>query len=165
MIEKVAADQTDMMTRSPGRKVRPLQTADYVRLAMFRWALRRFLHFSEAATAKFGLSGQQYQAMLVVRSRSGVAPVTINDLARQLLIRHNSAVGLVDRLSALGLLARNRMVEDRRKVRLRLTRKGDHVLGSLVAIHRQKLRRIGPDIHRTLGELAGVWSGGRADAR
>lgn len=134
-----------------------LGTADYGRLASFRYALRRFLHFSETATARVGLTGQQYQAMLVVRSRLGGAPVTINDLARQLLIRHNSAVGLVDRLASLGLLVRAGIPEDRRKVQLRLTRKGEQVLGSLAAIHRQKLRRIGPDIHQALGELASAW--------
>lgn len=146
-----------MASKPKPAKARPLQTADYVRLASFRWALRRFLHFSESATAKLGLTGQQYQAMLVLRSRLGRVPVTINDLARQLLIRHNSAVGLVDRLASLGLLERSGIPEDRRKVRLRLTRKGERVLGSLAAIHRQKLRRIGPDIHRNLAELAVAW--------
>jgi len=146
-----------MALKSKAVKARPLQTADYVRLATFRWALRRFLHFSESATAKVGLTGQQYQAMLVLRSRLGRAPVTINDLARQLLIRHNSAVGMVDRLASLGLLVRAGIPEDRRKVQLRLTRKGEQVLGSLAAIHRQKLRRIGPDIHQNLAELAGAW--------
>jgi len=146
-----------MATKRKAELPRPLQTADYVRLATFRWALRRFLHFSESATAKVGLTGQQYQALLVVRSHSGQVPVTINDLARQLLIRHHSAVGMVDRLASLGLLVRAGIPEDRRKVQLRLTRKGKQVLGSLAAIHRQKLRRIGPDIHGTLGELAGAW--------
>lgn len=157
VVEIVPADQSDMATNAKTAKPRQLQTADYLRLASFRWALRRFLHFSEAATARVGLSGHQYQALLVVRAGLGGLPVTINDLARQLLIRHNSAVGMVDRLCALGLLERDRVVDDRRKVRLRLTRKGARVLGDLAAIHRQKLRRIGPDIHRILGELAGAW--------
>jgi len=135
-----------------------LRDADFERLASFRYALRQFLHFSEAATARVGLTGQQYQAMLVVRSRGGRGPVTINDLARQLLIRHNSAVGLVDRLCALGLMSRTRVADDRRKVRLRLTHKGEQVLGRLASVHRLKLRRIGPEIHRFLGELTGVWS-------
>ena len=157
MVEIMPADQPDMAPNSKAAKPPLLQTADYVRLASFRWALRRFLRFSEAVTSRVGLSGQQYQAMLVVRSRTGIGPVTINDLARQLLIRHNSAVGMVDRLAALGLLVRDRVQEDRRKVQLRLTRKGDRMLGNLAAIHRQKLRRIGPDIHRNLGELTGAW--------
>jgi DNA-binding MarR family transcriptional regulator len=133
----------------------PLQTADYVRLAGFRLALRRFLHFSESAAAKVGLTGQQHQAMLVLRSRAGRGPVTINDLARELLIRHHSAVGLVDRLVAQGLIVRQHSPQDRRKVWLRLRPKGEQVLGNLAWMHRLKLRRIGPDIHRILGELSG----------
>ncbi len=146
-------------------RTQQLSTADYVRLASFRLALRRFLHFSEAATARVGLTGQQYQAMLVVRSRLGRLPVTINDLARQLLIRHNSAVGLVDRLVAEGLVARAQIPEDRRKVQLRLTNRGERMLGNLASVHRRKLRRLGPDIHRILGELAYAWDGRRAAPR
>ena len=46
----------------PKRKPAPpgLRTADYVKLASFRYAVRRFLHFSELITAKVGLTGQQY---------------------------------------------------------------------------------------------------------
>jgi len=144
-----------MAKKRKAANTRQLSTADYVRLATFRLALRRFLHFSESAAARVGLTGQQHQAMLVLRSREGRAPVTINDLARQLLIRHNSAVGLVDRLVAQGLVARNHTPEDRRKVWLRLTRKGEGVLGNLAALHRLKLRRVGPDLNRVLAELAG----------
>ena len=45
-----------------------LQTDDYARLAAFRYALRRFLRFSETAAAEVGLTGQHYQAMLIVRA-------------------------------------------------------------------------------------------------
>ena len=134
-----------------------LTSTDYDRLAAFRYALRRFLHFSESVATGVGLTGQQYQAMLAIRSMDARGPVTINDLARQLLIRHNSAVGLVDRLVAQGLMIRERMPEDRRKARLRLSVKGEQVLGRLASVHRLKLGRIGPDIHRILGELAGAW--------
>jgi DNA-binding MarR family transcriptional regulator len=134
-----------------------LRDEEFKQLASFRYALRQFLHFSETATARVGLTGQQYQAMLVVRSWGGRAPVTINDLARQLLIRHNSAVGLVDRLCTQELLARARVADDRRKVRLRLTAKGEKLLGRLASVHRVKLRRIGPDIYRVLAELTGAW--------
>lgn len=133
-----------------------MSSADYDRLAAFRYALRRFLHFSESATTQAGLTGLQYQAVLAVRSLGGRGPVTINDLARHMLIRHNSAVGLVDRLAAQGLLVRERMPEDRRKARLRLAPKGEQVLEQLASIHRSKLRQIGPDMHRILGELTGA---------
>jgi len=145
------------MKKAKAAKTQQLTTADFVRLASFRRALRRFLHFSESETARLGLTGQQYQVMLVLRSRAGRAAVTINDLAREMFIRHNSAVGLVDRLVAHGLLARATVPDDRRKVRLRLTAAGERVLARLASIHRHKLSRIGPDIHRILGEMTGAW--------
>src|SRR3954447_7148819 len=98
-----------------------LATPDYGRLAGFRFALRKFLRFSEDAAATVGLTGQHYQAMLVVRACPEDRWLTIADLARQLLIKHNSAVELVDRLVELDLLGRETSREDRRKVELSLT--------------------------------------------
>src|SRR5262249_46559954 len=105
-----------------------LMDQEYTKLAAFRHTLRRFLHFSESAAARMGISGQQYHALLVVRARPGGAEMTINDLARQLLIKHNSAVGLVDRLAEQGLLARRPAQDDARKVNLVLTAKGARTL-------------------------------------
>lgn len=133
---------------------RELRTADFERLAAFRHALRRFMHFSESATARLGLTGPQYQALLVVRCGMGDSPVTINDLAHQLLIRHNSAVGLVDRLADQGLLARKASSEDRRKVELRLTAKGLRVLDRLADRHRAELAHWGPELRASLQQLA-----------
>ena len=134
-----------------------LSSADYHRLASFRYTLRTFLHFSESAATAVGLTGQQYQALLAVRSLGERVPVSINDLAHQLLIKHNSAVGLADRLVAQGLMVREPIVDDRRKVQLRLTPKGETVLGRLASVHQLKLRRIGPEIHEILGELTRAW--------
>jgi DNA-binding MarR family transcriptional regulator len=139
--------------RNTARRTR-LSTADFVQLAAFRHALRRFLHFSETAAIRSGLTGQQYQALLAIRGGAERRYMTINDLARDLLIKHNSAVGLVDRLVARGLLMRERIPEDRRKVQLRLSWAGEKVLRSLAAVHRQELQRIGPIIHGFLEELA-----------
>src|SRR5918911_4119737 len=98
-----------------------LTTRNYVRLAAFRHALRKFLRFSEEAAAAVGLTGQHYQAMLAVRGWPAEARMTINDLAQQLLIRHHSAVGLVNRLVKEDLLRREVSARDRRKVELGLT--------------------------------------------
>ena len=99
-----------------------------------------------------GLTAQHYQAMLALcASRDG--RLTINDLAQQLLIRHNSAVGLVDRLEAQGLAAREPSADDKRKVFLRLTAKGDRVLARLAEVHREELRRIAPRLGEQLREI------------
>lgn len=131
----------------------PLPTADYVRLASFRSAMRRFLHFSEEEAARCGLSSQQYQALLSVRATPEGERLTINDLARQLVIKHNSAVGLVDRLAEHHLLRRQPIAEDRRKVELCLTTKGRRVLARLASVHRSELRRLAPIMGRVLDEL------------
>jgi len=131
-----------------------LTTRDYARLAAFRHALRRFLRFSEEAAAAVGLTGQHYQAMLVVRGWPEDGRVTINDLAQQLLIRHNSAVELVDRLVEEDLLRREVSTGDRRKVELRLTSRGRDVLAKLAALHRSELQKIGPVLERFFAELS-----------
>jgi len=130
-----------------------LATADYTQLAAFRHALRAFLRFSEAAAEAVGLTAQHYQAMLVLRGCPDAQRVTIADLAQQLFIKHNSAVGLVDRLEGEGLIAREPSSVDRRKVELNLTGRGRQVLAKLAAMHRRELQRIGPELQRFFAEL------------
>jgi DNA-binding MarR family transcriptional regulator len=130
-----------------------LATADYARLAAFRHALREFLRFSDEAAAELGLTTQHYQAMLVLRACPDEQIVTINDLARQLLIKHNSAVGLVDRLVEESLLLRKPSRTDRRKVELRLSVRGRRVLAKLAAVHREEVERIGPALERVIGAV------------
>ena len=130
-----------------------LATCDYARLAAFRAALREFLRFSEEAAARAGLTAQHYQAMLILRSRADGAPVTINDVARELLIRHNSAVGLVDRLVREGLVVRESSKADRRKVELRLSAHGRQVLAKLASMHRRELERIGPVLKKLIANV------------
>ena len=133
-----------------------LATRDYARLAAFRHNLRAFLRFSEISAARLGLTSQHYQAMLVLRGWPDGRPVSINDLAQQLLIKHNSAVGLVDRLAHEGLVLREASTVDRRKVELRLSPGGQQVLAKLAAMHRDELRRIGPVMKRFFSEFSRV---------
>lgn len=131
-----------------------LTTRDYAQLAAFRHALLGFLRFSEAAAAEAGLTAQHYQAMLVLRGCPEDQRVSINDLAQQLFIKHNSAVGLVDRLAQQGLIVREPSSVDRRKVELQLTRRGRQVLAKLAAMHRLELQRVGPILKRFFAALS-----------
>jgi len=131
-----------------------LETRHYARLAEFRHALRKFLRFSEMAAARVGLTSQHYQAMLVVRGCPEDRRITIADLAEQLLIKHNSAVELVDRLVEQDLVVREASPVDRRKVQLRLTTRGRQVLARLAAVHRTELGRVGPLLGRFFAELS-----------
>jgi DNA-binding MarR family transcriptional regulator len=136
-----------------------LHTGDYAQLAAFRYALRRFLRFSERAAAASGLSSQHYQTMLVLRACPAGKRLSINELAGELLIKHNSAVGLVDRLVAERLVARAPSTTDRRKVELSLTARGGALLAKLAAAHRHELQHLGPVLTRFFADLVRAGSG------
>ena len=137
-----------------GKAAEPLTTADYAELAAFRRSLREFLRFSEDAAAEAGITSRHYQAMLFLRACQAERRVTINDLAQELLIKHNSAVGLVDRLVRERMVGRKPSRGDRREVELRLTARGRNLLARLAAIHRAELVRIGPALRRFFGGVA-----------
>ena len=142
-----------MLLRKAERRFK-LTTHDYAELAAFRRALREFLRFSETAAAEVGLTSRHYQAMLILRACPEGRHITINDLAEELLIKHNSAVELVDRLVGEGLVGRAISSTDRRKVELRLTTRGRQVLAKLAAMHRVELVRLGPGLRRFFAEVA-----------
>jgi DNA-binding MarR family transcriptional regulator len=137
-----------------GSKKPRLAERDYQTLAAFRQALRHFLSFSEAAANDAGLPAQQYQALLALKASARGANVTIDDLAGHLLIRHNSAVGLVDRLEAEKLVRRQVEPSNRRKVNVHLTPKGARILERLAAVHRAELRRVEPQLRLILKHLS-----------
>src|SRR5690242_18418578 len=101
-----------------------LTSSDYRALADFRYRIRQFLHFSEGEARKEGLEPQQHQMLLAIRALSDAGDPTVGELAAHLLVRHHSAVGLIDRLEDRDLVERCRTSEDRRQVRVRLTAKG-----------------------------------------
>jgi DNA-binding MarR family transcriptional regulator len=144
------------MVKKPQRSARAaepsLGPADYRRLADFRHVLRRFLAFSEDEATAVGLTAQQHQALLAIKGHSPGAPA-VGDLAARLMLRHNSAVGLVNRLGEAGYLTRGDDPDDRRRAVLMLTRKGDAVLERLTAAHRAELRRIAPVLKPLLEQL------------
>ena len=72
------------MPQTRRRRATHLEPLEYQQLASFRYSLRTYLRFSEAAAEKLGLTAQHYQALLAVCAAPG--GVTINDLAQQLLI-------------------------------------------------------------------------------
>jgi DNA-binding MarR family transcriptional regulator len=127
--------------------------ADYETLAAFRYALRQFVYFSEQAASAVGLTPQQHQALLAIKGFPGRDYVTIGELAERLRIRHHSAVGLVDRLTALNLVTRESAKDDRRQVFVSLTARGLHILEQLSAVHGEELRRIGPQLSELLARL------------
>ena len=131
-----------------------LSRADCEALAEFRYALRKFLGFSEAAAGEHGVTPQQYQALLSIEGFPGRHWVTIGELAEQMRTAHHSAVGLVDRMETMRLVKRMVEKEDRRRVRVTLTAKGRRLLEKLYRVHRDELQSSGPQLASLLRKAA-----------
>ena len=131
-----------------------LSKAEYQALAAFRYALRRFLHFSEESARAVGVEPQQHQALLAIKGFPERERITIGELAERLQIKHHSAVELAGRLVANSLAARELDSADRRQVYLSLTPRGEAVLGQLAIAHQEELRRMGPELRALLARLS-----------
>lgn len=131
----------------------PLVKEDYEMLAAFRYALRRFMRFSERAAQNAGITPQQHQALLAIKGFPGRDYVSVSELAEWLQLRHHSTVELVNRLEAQGLVARTAATDDRRQVNISLTAPGEEMLAGLSATHRAELRQIGPELNQLLTQL------------
>jgi DNA-binding MarR family transcriptional regulator len=118
-------------TRQASRPGRRLPQNAYRPIGEFRRVLREFLAFSEAGAREHGLTSQQHQALLAIKSHAGAGPMTISELAECLLIKTHSAVGLVARLVERGLVERRVSSVDRRRVQLILTPQGEDVLEAI----------------------------------
>ncbi len=134
---------------------RDLTDAEYAELLAFRTSLRRFLQWSEEQATALGITPAQHQLLLAIRGHDGgrhdgSPGPTIGDVADSLLLRHHSAVGLVDRAVAASLVERHADSEDQRIVRLRLTPLGARRLRQLAGLHLAELRRMMPAIGAAL---------------
>lgn len=123
---------------------RELSDTDYQRLLGLRTGLRRFLRWSDDQAAAAGLTAAQHQLLLAIRGHDQPEGPTIGEAAAYLLLRHHSAVGLVDRAVKAGLVIRHEDGSDRRVVRLQLTPLGGNLLTLLTAAHFEELERLAP---------------------
>ena len=130
---------------------RALTEDDFRRLLEFRTELRRFNRWSEQQAAAQGLTHAQHQLLLAIRGHDDARGPTIGDLADHLLVRHHSAVELVNRGQDAGFVAREKDTRDSRVVRVKLTRRGEDAVAALTALHLEELRRLAP----LLDSLAG----------
>ena len=126
------------------------KAVDYETLANFRYGLRRFLAFSEVGANRSGLTSQQYQALMAIRGFSIREPVSIGDLASYMLVRHHTAVELVDRMVKLKIISRRADPSDGRRVLLQLTGEGERRLRRLYKVHVRELRTMGPTLTKML---------------
>lgn len=117
-------------------------------VADWRATLRDFMMASKEILRKHEVTSMQYQTLLAIRVSDEPEGISMNGLAAYLGVRHNSAVGLINRLEAHGLVMRARSQRDRRVAHLRLTEEGENVLEVLAEAHGQELNRIRPEMRR-----------------
>jgi DNA-binding MarR family transcriptional regulator len=131
-----------------------LLSDDYEALATFRYAMRKFLRFSRRVlAAEAGLTMEKYEALLALKACGRESGMTITDLSERLQVRHHTAVSLVDKLEAVGLVRRQQGTRDRRRVYAKLTAAGSRVLAKVAAIHRREMRVRSPEMIEALLRL------------
>jgi DNA-binding MarR family transcriptional regulator len=122
-------------------------------LAEFRYRLRRFLSFSEMASEAIGVSAQQYQLLQVVAAVPAELESSITYVAERMMLKHNSAVELIDRAERSGLVRRVADESDHRRSLLEITERGGEVLARLVGEHLIEIEVEGPELMRALQRL------------
>jgi DNA-binding MarR family transcriptional regulator len=133
--------------------VAELSPEDFQHLLAFRTGLRRFLHWSQTQAKAAGLTPAQHQLLVAIKGHPGGRDPAIGDLAAALLLRHHSAVELVDRAAAAGLVRRHSDPGDGRITRVQLTADGEARLATLGPAHVEELRNLAP----VLDELVTSW--------
>ena len=132
---------------------RRLTIQDYQALAAFRRGIRSYIRFSENVVRNADLESRQYQLLIALKGLPLTVRPRIAELARELQIRHHSAVELVDRLQARGLVQRERSTSDRREVLVKFTPAGEDLIARLANVHLNEVLVRGPDL---LDALRGV---------
>jgi DNA-binding MarR family transcriptional regulator len=107
---------------------------------------------ANADEGEAGVTPAQHQLLLAIRGHPDPACPTIREIAGDLLVCHHSAVELVDRAGAAGLVERRQDGDDLRAVRRCLTADGADRLAWLSALHLEELRRFAP-------QLEALWDG------
>jgi DNA-binding MarR family transcriptional regulator len=126
-----------------------LDQSDFEHLLELRTGLRRFLRWSEQQAQAAGLTPAKHQLLLAIKGHPDPAGPTIGEIADYLVLRHHSAVGLVDRAVGDGLVKRSADPASKSVVRVTLTQAGSAKLDALAEAHLQELAHLAPTM-RTL---------------
>lgn len=87
---------------------------------------------------------------MAIKGHPGPEPPAIWQLAEYLLLQKHSAVGLVDRAEAAGMVRRQPDERDGRVVRVRLTEKGDQLVTGLTEANLEELYKLADSLNSLL---------------
>lgn len=130
---------------------------DFLPVAEFRSALRRFDHATDEITRRHGLTRRRYELLVMIagagdRSRSA----TISDIAARMHLAPHTATELVSRAEKLGLVERGDDRHDGRVTRVTLTSKGERQLIEAVEAlrpERDRLTRLLAEVYQRARNL------------
>ena len=109
----------------------PHELDEYVRVAEFRAALRRFLRRTERIARDSGLTPQRYLLLLMIKGAAdGSERATVTTLADRLQLAQSTVTELVGRAEDAGLVTREPSRADGRVAYLGLTERGEELLAS-----------------------------------
>lgn len=128
----------------------PPTREDFENTLRFRVTLRRFLRWSEDHAAAAGLTSAQHQLLVAIKGHPGPKAPAIRELAEYLLLQSHSAVGLVSRAEAAGLVRRQQDDVDARVVRVCLTEKGDRLIENLTTAHLAEVYNLAESLNNLL---------------
>jgi len=80
---------------------------------------------SKRAERETGITGPQLYAIKLIKD---MAPVRVCDLASRMYLHPATVIGILDRLQSKGFINRVRSKQDRRVVKVELTRKGKNIV-------------------------------------
>jgi DNA-binding MarR family transcriptional regulator len=126
-----------------------LEKQDYVALAQLRRDIRKFIRFAEEGAREEGITPQQHQVLLAIKGQPKRDWASISEVADFLQLRHHTVVGLIDRCESAGLVRRSQSAEDRRKVEVSLTSKGENILARLAKRNFEQLYALRENLKST----------------
>ena len=102
---------------------------EYVRVAEFRSAMRRFLRRTERIARASGLTPQRYLLLLMIKGApGGEQRSTVTELSERLQLAQSTVTELVGRAEEAGLVRREPSGVDGRVAHLSLTPEGEQRL-------------------------------------
>jgi DNA-binding MarR family transcriptional regulator len=131
------------------KQLDPAQEA-WALMTRLLWELRGRM---AGVAAEFGLTPPQMMALNVLQPDR---PIPMGELAAQLRCDSSNVTGLVDRLTAQGLVERREAPRDRRVRMLEVTQRGAEVRARLRAVMLEVppgVARLSPDDHLVLRDL------------
>ena len=130
-----------------------LDQSDFEHLLELRTGLRRFLRWSDQQAHAAGLTPAKHQLLLAIKGHPDPAGPTIGEIADYLVLRHHSAVGLIDRAVSDGLVERRPDPNSKSVVRVTLTQAGNDKLDALAETHLEELAHLAPTMRTLWREL------------